>query len=137
MQKPVRLQSAFISETEVKKVVDYIAQHNEAEIPVDIGGTTGAEAGGGASAGGGFDDGEEDDDMYEAARQAVIESGKASTSFLQRRLGLGYSRAARIMDQLEQRGVIGPANGAKPRDILEKGGGSPALPAASGEEEVL
>ncbi len=139
MQKPVRLQSAFISETEVKKVVDFIAKNNEPELPVDIGGTSGGESAGGSGSGsgGGFDDAEEDDDMYEAARQAVIESGKASTSFLQRRLGLGYSRAARIMDQLEQRGVIGPANGAKPRDILEKSGDSPALPSASGEEEVV
>lgn len=122
--KPVRLQSAFISETEVKKVVDFIAKNNEAEIPVDLLAPAPGQAGSGSGPVGSFDgnleDGEGEDDMYEAARQAVIESGKASTSFLQRRLGLGYSRAARIMDALESRGVIGPANGAKPRDILEK-----------------
>jgi S-DNA-T family DNA segregation ATPase FtsK/SpoIIIE len=127
MGKPVRLQSAFISEAEVKKVVDYIATHNEAELPVDIGAPAPGTAGSGSGSLGSFDGNiegdEETDDMYEAARQAVIESGKASTSFLQRRLGLGYSRAAKIMDQLEQRGVIGPANGAKPRDILERPGG--------------
>ena len=132
MGKPVRLQSAFISEAEVKKVVDYIAQHNEAELPVDIGAPAPGQAGSGSGPVGAFDgnmEEEEMDDMYEAARQAVIESGKASTSFLQRRLGLGYSRAAKIMDQLEQRGVIGPANGAKPRDILERPG------ATGGQEE--
>jgi S-DNA-T family DNA segregation ATPase FtsK/SpoIIIE len=123
MGKPVRLQSAFISEGEVKKVVDYIAKHNEPELPVDMGG--GSASGGGDSSGpgmvtGGFsdDEGEVDDDMLEQARQVVIESGKASTSFLQRRLSLGYSRAARIMDMLEAKGVVGPANGSKPRDIL-------------------
>jgi S-DNA-T family DNA segregation ATPase FtsK/SpoIIIE len=136
MGKPVRLQSAFISESEVKKVVDYIAQHNEAEIPVDLGAPAPGQAGSGSGLVGAFDgsmDGEEEtDDMYEAARQAVIESSKASTSFLQRRLGLGYSRAAKIMDQLEQRGVIGPANGAKPRDILERPGGSDGQDEAGG-----
>ena len=129
MGKPVRLQSAFISESEVKKVVDFIAKNNEAEIPVDLGAPAPGSSGSGSGPTGSFDgnmDDEAEDDMYEAARQAVIESGKASTSFLQRRLGLGYSRAARIMDTLEAKGVIGPANGAKPRDILDKdysGGG--------------
>lgn len=122
--KLIRLQSAFIGESEVKKVVDFIAQHNESEMPVDLLAPAPGQAGSGSGPMGSFDGNLEGDDgmddMFEAARQAVIESGKASTSFLQRKLGLGYSRAAKIMDQLEQRGVIGPANGAKPRDILEK-----------------
>jgi S-DNA-T family DNA segregation ATPase FtsK/SpoIIIE len=66
----------------------------------------------------------EDDEKYEEAKDAILETGKASTSFLQRRLGLGYARAARMMDLLERRGVIGPGDGAKPRDILIKGDGS-------------
>src|SRR6185503_479586 len=109
MGKPVRLQSAFISEGEVKKVVDYIAAHNEAELPIDLGAPAPGQAGSGSGPVGSFDgnlDDDENDEMYEAARQAVIEGGKASTSFLQRRLGLGYSRAAKIIDQLEQHGVI-------------------------------
>lgn len=123
MGKPVRLQSAFISEGEVKKVVDYIAKHNEAEIPVDIGapapGTTSISLEQGASAGGfGGDDDDVDDDMYEAAKLAVIEAGKASTSYIQRKLRVGYARAARLIDLLEERGVIGPGDGAKPREIL-------------------
>lgn len=64
-----------------------------------------------------FDD--DEDDLYEAAKQAVIEAGRASTSYLQRRLRIGYSRAARLLDMLEERGVIGPADGASPREILE------------------
>jgi S-DNA-T family DNA segregation ATPase FtsK/SpoIIIE len=60
-----------------------------------------------------------DDDLYEDARMTVMEAGKASTSYLQRKLGIGYARAAKLMDMLEERQVIGPANGAKPREVLE------------------
>lgn len=137
MNKPVRLQSAYISESEVKKVTSFITKNNEAEVPVDIVPVQGSglSNGGGSPGGGGFGDDEEvDDDMYEAARQTVIESGKASTSYLQRKLGVGYSRAARLMDILEERGVIGPANGSKPRDVLEKAGSGGAAPASSEEE---
>ncbi len=120
MGKPIRLQSAFISEGEVKKVASFIAKHNEAEIPIDIG--TPLPTTSGMGTGGGFSDEEDvDDEVYEAARQAVIEAGKASTSYIQRKLRIGYSRAARIMDMLEERGVIGAQDGSKPRDILEKG----------------
>ena len=113
-----RLQSAFISESEVKEVVRYLADRYKDEMPSDI--TIGA---GSISAGNNVfesvnDGGAEDDDMYEEAKQTVIETGKASTSFLQRRLSLGYARAARIMDMLEKNGVIGPGVGAKPRDVL-------------------
>lgn len=142
MNKPVRLQNAFISEAEVKSIVDFIANNNEAEVPVEIvpaqqgndGVGVGSAASGGSSSGGFGDDEEIDDDMYQQARAAVIEAGKASTSYLQRKLRIGYARAARIIDLLEERGVIGPGDGAKPREVLEKGGGSPAAPAASGEE---
>ncbi|HVV38709.1 MAG TPA: DNA translocase FtsK [Candidatus Paceibacterota bacterium] len=138
MGKPVRLQSAFISETEVKKVVDYIAKNNEAELPVDIGvgsGSSGSNSNGDSVATGGFsgDDEEIDDDMYEAARAAVLEAGKASTSYLQRKLRIGYARAARLIDILEERGVIGPGDGAKPREIL---GAQPVDTPPSPSEEL-
>jgi len=61
----------------------------------------------------------DDDELYEDAKEVVIEAGKASTSYLQRKLRIGYSRAARLIDLLEERGVIGPADGASPREILE------------------
>jgi S-DNA-T family DNA segregation ATPase FtsK/SpoIIIE len=130
MSKPVRLQSAFISENEVKKVTDFIAKNNEAEIPVDIAapapGTTSISLeGGSGGGGGGLDDGD-DDDMYEAARAAVLEAGKASTSYLQRKLRVGYARAARLIDILEERGVIGPGDGAKPREVLGRSQGAEA-----------
>jgi S-DNA-T family DNA segregation ATPase FtsK/SpoIIIE len=59
-----------------------------------------------------------DDEIYEDAKEAVIDAGAASTSYLQRALGIGYARAARLMDQLEEEGVIGKAHGAKPRKVL-------------------
>jgi DNA segregation ATPase FtsK/SpoIIIE, S-DNA-T family len=61
-----------------------------------------------------------DDELYEEARDAVVEIGRASTSFVQRLLGVGYSRAAQLMDKLEVNGVIGPARGSKPREVIKK-----------------
>ena len=60
----------------------------------------------------------DDDELYEEARSTVMGAGKASTSFLQRKLRIGYARAARLMDMLEERGVIGPGDGAKPREVI-------------------
>ena len=146
MNKPVRLQNAFIGETEVKKVVDFIANNNEPEVPVEMvpaeRGNDGVGLGSGpvlrsSGEGGGFGDDEEiDDDLYQAARQAVQEAGKASTSYLQRKLRIGYARAARIIDLLEERGVIGPGDGAKPREILDKGQGPAPAPSPTPEEAL-
>jgi len=119
--QPERLQSAFISEGEVKKVVKYLADAYRDEVSEEIT-LTAAAIGADKSV---FessleDDDADDDEMYEEARVCVIEAGKASTSYLQRKLKLGYARAARLMDKLEERGVIGPGDGAKPREVLEK-----------------
>ncbi len=122
MQKPVRIQTAFISENEVKKVVSYIRSHNAGDLSsIDFGGNgTSIEQNDlGGFANNNFDD-EIDDDLYEDARGAVEEAGRASTSYLQRKLKIGYSRAARLMDVLEERGIIGPADGSKPREILTR-----------------
>jgi len=123
MQKPVRIQTAFISESEVKKVVSYIKSHNAGDLSsIDFGGngTNVSESSDVIGlANGSFDDDEEiDDTLYEEARATVEEAGRASTSYLQRKLKIGYSRAARLMDVLEAKGVIGAADGSKPREIL-------------------
>ncbi|HNW71308.1 MAG TPA: DNA translocase FtsK, partial [Candidatus Paceibacterota bacterium] len=104
-----------------KKVVNYLIDSYKDEIMEEIslsGGSISADKSIFEST---LDDTEDDDDeLYEDARQCVIEAGKASTSYLQRKLKLGYARAARLMDILEERGVVGPADGAKPREVLEK-----------------
>jgi len=125
MQKPVRIQTAFISEGEVKKVVGYIRSHNAGDLSsIDFGNGNGSPASREPNdviglVNGGFDD-DIDDDLYEDAQHAVEEAGRASTSYLQRKLKIGYSRAARLMDVLEEHGVIGPADGSKPREILTR-----------------
>jgi len=119
--QPERLQSAYVSEDEVKKVVKYLADAYRDEILEEItisGGSISADKSIFESA---LDNEEDDEDeLYEEARVCIIEAGKGSTSYLQRKLGLGYARAARLMDALEKRGVIGPSDGAKPREVLEK-----------------
>lgn len=118
MSQPERLQSAFISEEEVKKVVEYLKKTYMDELPDTIELSGSIEKGNNLFNDSMGDDG--DDDLYEDARQTVIEAGKASTSYLQRKLGVGYARAARLIDMLEERGVVSPGNGAKPRDVIEK-----------------
>lgn len=129
MSKPVRIQAPYISETELKSIVKYLRDEYSDRLPDDISfGFTDTSDGnmGGipeSALSGGMGDDSDDDDLYQDAKQAVLDAGKASTSYLQRKLRVGYSRAARLMDILEQKGVIGPADGAKPREvILGKGG---------------
>jgi len=117
MPKPKRVQGAFISDEETHKVVDFLKQqrapqYNDEVVsqPVQLNGKGGvvADMGGGDA----------DDDMFRDAVQVVIESGKASTSLLQRRLRIGYGRAARIMETMEEQGIIGHADGSRPREVL-------------------
>lgn len=120
--EPVRIQSPYISENELKGVVKYIVDAYKDEIPAT--GITLGDQGGETEKNALFDgdamqDDADDDDLYEDAREVVIQAGKASTSYIQRKLRVGYSRAARLMDILEAKGVIGPADGSKPREVLE------------------
>jgi S-DNA-T family DNA segregation ATPase FtsK/SpoIIIE len=121
MSKPNRLQSAFISEDEVKKVVGYLATNYGDQAADELALNT-AEAGPFTSVDLEDDGGDEgdDDELYEEAREIVIKAGKASASYLQRKLKVGYARAARLLDMLEERGVIGPGEGAKQREVYEK-----------------
>lgn len=132
MSKPIRLQAPYVSEQEVKSVAKYLVSIGDdyvgrGEIVFAAGnGESGAENGekdplwDSMEDGGGSGD---DDNLYEEARELVIQSGKASTSYLQRRLKVGYARAARLIDMLEERGIIGPGSGAKPREVYEGVGG--------------
>ncbi|MBV9159343.1 MAG: DNA translocase FtsK [Candidatus Kaiserbacteria bacterium] len=123
MSKPRRIQAPYISEEEVKRVVTFIAKNSEGQLPSEIDFTEKGQAGGTDPifASMSVDGDDEDDELYPEAKKTVIEAGKASTSYLQRKLGIGYARAARLMDLLEERGVIGPADGAKPRDVIGAG----------------
>lgn len=119
--KPRRIQGAFVSEVEVKRVVSYFIKQYEDFDMADL-----KFGNGEIEQTSMFDENldpenpEEDDELYEEARDLVIEAGKASSSYLQRRLRVGYARAARLLDILEERDVVGPADGAKPREVFIK-----------------
>lgn len=113
LSKPVRIQGAFITEEELKNVVKYLKGK---EAPVYDESITKKQKGGTANMFGGPAD--DQDPLFHEAQEAILEAGKASASFLQRRLRVGYARAARILDELEEAGIIGPSNGSKPREIL-------------------
>lgn len=133
MSKPRRIQAPFVSEAEVKKVAQFIAKNNEAPLGgVDFAEGEGQKQGPNSIFGAMDDD--VDDDKYQEAKQAVLEAGKASTSYLQRKLGIGYSRAARLIDLLEEKGVIGPGDGAKPRSVIGAGNAD-ELAAAPAEDD--
>jgi S-DNA-T family DNA segregation ATPase FtsK/SpoIIIE len=117
--KPKRVQGAFVSEKEVKEVTDFLKNQGGAVYDNSI--TEYREVSGlksGRRSGGSMGGGEGSDDLLSEAKQLVVESGTASASFLQRRLKVGYARAARLLDLMEEQGIVGPARGAKPRDIL-------------------
>ncbi len=120
--KPRRIQGAFVSEKEVKKVTNWLASRAEGAEEAGPGEDIFAAKPG--EPGGVFDgaqtDGDIDDELYEEARRLAVEAGKVSASYLQRRLRVGYARAARLLDLMEAQGVIGPADGAKPREVLVK-----------------
>lgn len=120
--QPERLQSAFISEDEVKNVVAYLVNAFKDEVPNEVNFQTSNSAGSHTDIFSASLDGDsgDDDEMYELAKEEIMNAGRASTSYLQRKLKVGYARAARLMDMLEDRGIIGSADGAKPREVLVK-----------------
>ncbi|MCR4285509.1 MAG: cell division protein FtsK, partial [Candidatus Kaiserbacteria bacterium] len=124
--KPTRLQSAFVTEEEVKKVVNYLKDQDSAQTLETINlDPSGDRSDPNAIFASSVDDDDEDDDeLYEDARLIALEAGKISTSFLQRKLRVGYGRAARLIDMLEERGIVGPADGSKPRMVID-GTGTP------------
>lgn len=115
MSKPKRIQGAWVTDDEVNKITDHLRmqmapQYNDEVVaqPVQLNGKGGVV----------MDFSEGGDDKFKDAVRVVVERRKASTSMLQTRLGIGYQRAARIIEEMEERGIIGAANGSKPRDVL-------------------
>jgi DNA segregation ATPase FtsK/SpoIIIE, S-DNA-T family len=126
--KPKRIQGVFVSESEVKRVVKSIKSQLDGEVEYDDEVTATQRVSFGGKMNGAITGNEEGDDLYEEAKDTVIKSGKASASLLQRRLRVGYARAARLLDILEANGVIGQADGSKPREILVDAPASAAVP---------
>lgn len=137
--RPKRIQGAYVTEKEVRRVADYLreegskarekeegAAEEETGGQVDFGPTrntsaqpavSSREGAGGAIDFDGLDNAGSDDELYEEAKKVIIQARKASASLLQRRLRVGYARAARLIDMLEENGIIGPGDGAKPREV--------------------
>jgi S-DNA-T family DNA segregation ATPase FtsK/SpoIIIE len=114
--KPQRIQGPFVPENEVKSVVKWLKSQGENEYDISI---TESESPKQIYYDGGIDYGSEgNDNLFEEAKDLVLQSGKGSASLLQRRLKVGYARAARLLDELEEAGIVGPAEGSKPRDVL-------------------
>lgn len=126
--KPLRVQGCFISDEEVAEVVASVKQNAAADYDDQVmaeieqhaaaADKKGKSSGSAGAYPGGDEDGEEQDERFEDGVEAILEVGQASVSMLQRRLKLGYARAARLMDQIEAKGIVGPSEGAKPRQIL-------------------
>ena len=120
--KPKRLQGCFVSDEEVEEVVEFIKNGGSADYDTfvmnEIETRAVQENNKKVSAAAGDDDDGEDDPMLDEAIKVVVENGLASTSLLQRKLKLGYARAARIVDAMEERGIVGPYEGSKPRKVL-------------------
>ncbi len=131
MSKPERMQCGWVSEEEIKNVVSFIKKNNDL-LPdeITLGETMDSDN---SIVSHSFEDNGDDDELYHEARRVVEEAGKASTSYIQRKLKVGYSRAARLIDLLEERGVVGPADGAKPREVIGSGGS----PSTSVSDEPL
>ncbi|HUC87065.1 MAG TPA: DNA translocase FtsK, partial [Candidatus Saccharimonadales bacterium] len=108
------IQSVYIDEKEVSAVTSYLRKARQPQYNEEVLAQPVTMSGGG----GGGDFSGADDDLFTEAAETVIRTGKASASLLQRRLRVGYARAARLLDLLEERGVVGPADGARPRQVL-------------------
>ena len=115
----IRIQGNFISDDEIERVIKYVSKQQAAQYDesITIAKSSSDSAGGSAGGGGASDD---EDPLMNEIIDFAVESGKISASLVQRRFRLGYNRAARIIDELEARGIIGPQNGSKPREVLVK-----------------
>ena len=114
---PIRIQGCFISDNEIKRIIDYVCKEQVAHYNEEM---QNLDATGNGIHGLPNETEEYDDPLYNEIVEFAIQTGKVSTSLLQRRFRLGYNRAARVVDLLEERGIVGPPNGSKPREVLIK-----------------
>ncbi len=114
ISKPVRLQAAYVSDDDARRVAQYLKRLGPPEYNQNVTEKQTSLPGFGMGQSG------DEDDLLEQAKEQVVRAGKASASLLQRRLRIGYARAARLLDLLEEQGIIGPSNGAKPREVLSE-----------------
>ena len=114
---PTRIQGSYISDEEIKKLIDYVCGQQKAKYSeeMDLDSTPIGTSSGSGSGADGFDD-----PLYDEVVEFAVSTGKISASLIQRKFRLGYNRAARIIDLLEDRGIVGPQNGSKPREVLVK-----------------
>ncbi|MEK7103246.1 MAG: DNA translocase FtsK, partial [Patescibacteria group bacterium] len=110
--RPQRIQGVYVADEEIRRITDFLREQGEAQYEENV---TEKLAKDGMGMGGGDDD---DDELLPQAKEVVMQAKKASASLLQRRLRVGYARAARLLDLLEAQGIIGPGDGARPREIL-------------------
>ena len=114
---PIRIQGCFITDDEIKRIIDYVCKEQVAHYSEEM---QNLDATGSGIHGSPGEVEEYDDPLYNEIVEFAIQTGKVSTSLLQRRFRLGYNRAARVVDLLEERGIVGPPNGSKPREVLVK-----------------
>ena len=116
---PVRIQGCFIDDAEIGRIIEHVSKQQAAHYDSSMENLEVNQSGNGIH---GLPDEKEeyDDPLYNEIVEFAIQTGKVSTSLLQRRFRLGYNRAARVVDLLEERGIVGPANGSKPREVLVK-----------------
>lgn len=119
VNSPTRIQGSFITDDEIKRIIDYTVEQQKAQYDESLLNLEAVDHNVSSASGQEFGDAANDEDpLYNDIVQFVIETQKASASLLQRRFKLGYNRAARLIDLLEERGIIGPSNGSKPREVL-------------------
>lgn len=117
VSKPKRVQGAYVSEKEIQRVVEFVCQHQQIKGIDELAESLEEALKKEREEGEGPIYGETEDPLYEEAKKLVLATKKASASFLQRRLRIGYARAARLLDMMEERGIVGPQRGAKPREV--------------------
>ena len=117
---PTRVQGSFVSDGEIKRVVDAVKKNSSGPRYSDKFENLDSNQGGGSSSFGGGDKSEQKDVLYDEVLNYAIRMGQISASLIQRKYSIGYNRAARIMDMFEEQGLVGPAKGSKPRDVLVK-----------------